>query len=237
MAGYAAVVLAGGRASRLGGVDKPSLPVAGVPLLHRVLAAVADADPRIVVGPAGRRLPTGVRRTREEPAGAGPVAATAAGLALVPRGLEFVALLAADLPFLTREAVGRLRRAAAVAGCDGAVYEDGVGRPQWLCGIWRSEVLRTRLAELATGVAGASLRTLLTGVATTRLHHPGDGPDPPVWYDCDTEQDLLRAAEFAAAGGVGRNPGGGRAHVVSLPQGTPPGRWARRGPDGGAGVA
>ncbi|MFD6263566.1 molybdenum cofactor guanylyltransferase [Micromonospora chalcea] len=110
MTGYAAVVLAGGAARRMGGVDKPGRPVGGRPMLHRVLAAVADADQRIVVGPSGP-LPDGVRTTREEPPGGGPVAATAAGLALLDPATTTVALLAADLPLLTAAAVTELRRA------------------------------------------------------------------------------------------------------------------------------
>ncbi|MGC5384037.1 molybdenum cofactor guanylyltransferase [Micromonospora chalcea] len=110
MTGYAAVVLAGGAARRMGGVDKPARPVGGRPMLHRVLAAVADADQRIVVGPSGP-VPGGVRTTREEPPGGGPVAAIAAGLALLDPGTTTVALLAADLPLLTAAAVTELRRA------------------------------------------------------------------------------------------------------------------------------
>ncbi|MFI7247581.1 molybdenum cofactor guanylyltransferase [Micromonospora chalcea] len=110
MTGYAAVVLAGGAARRMGGVDKPARPVGGRPMLHRVLAAVADADQRIVVGPSGP-VPDGVRTTREEPPGGGPVAAIAAGLALLDPGTTTVALLAADLPLLTAAAVTELRRA------------------------------------------------------------------------------------------------------------------------------
>lgn len=85
MGTYAAVVLAGGAARRMGGVDKPALPVGGRPMRDRVLAAVADAAPRVLVGPAGA-VPPGVRVTREDPPGGGPVAAAAAGLALLDPG-------------------------------------------------------------------------------------------------------------------------------------------------------
>src|SRR5690349_16484199 len=80
--GYAAIVLAGGGGRRLGGAAKPTLEVAGVPMLARVLDAVADASTRVVVGPDGLAglLPDGVLLTREEPAGGGPVAALWAGL-------------------------------------------------------------------------------------------------------------------------------------------------------------
>ncbi|MFC0100654.1 molybdenum cofactor guanylyltransferase [Micromonospora marina] len=112
MTGYAAILLAGGAARRMGGVDKPARAVGGRSMLHRVLGAVADADQRIVVGSSGP-VPEGVRTTREEPPGGGPVAATAAGLALLDPGTTTVAVLAADLPLLTTAAVAGLRRALA----------------------------------------------------------------------------------------------------------------------------
>ncbi|MGH3716364.1 MAG: molybdenum cofactor guanylyltransferase, partial [Micromonosporaceae bacterium] len=131
MSGFGAIVLAGGGARRLGGADKPGLSLGGRPLLHRVLDAVADAYPRIVVGPP-RPVPEGVLTTREEPPGGGPVAALAAGLALLdsvapgPDGdVALVAVLAGDLPFLRPEAVGALR--AAATG-DAALYTDGERR-------------------------------------------------------------------------------------------------------------
>ncbi|NED58818.1 NTP transferase domain-containing protein [Micromonospora aurantiaca] len=112
MTGYAAILLAGGAARRMGGVDKPARAIGGRPMLHRVLDAVADADQRIVVGSSGP-LPRGVRTAREEPPGGGPVAATAAGLAWLDPGTTTVAVLAADLPLLTTAAVAELRRALA----------------------------------------------------------------------------------------------------------------------------
>jgi molybdopterin-guanine dinucleotide biosynthesis protein A len=104
---YAAVVLAGGAARRMGGVDKVALPIGGRSMRDRVLAAVGDAAPRVLVGPGGG-VPDGVRVTREDPPGGGPVAAMAAGLALLDPDTTLVALLAADLPLLTRAAIGDL---------------------------------------------------------------------------------------------------------------------------------
>lgn len=158
MAGFAAVVLAGGAARRMGGADKPALPVGGRSMLTRVLAAVADAEPRIVVGPAPADLPAGVRSTLEQPPGGGPVAAIAAGLALVPEEAELVAILAADLPLLTGDAVTALRRAmASDATVDGALYRDADGRRQLLCGVWRTAALRAAVDRLtAPRTAGTS---------------------------------------------------------------------------------
>ncbi|MEV6314102.1 DUF6457 domain-containing protein [Streptomyces sp. NPDC051776] len=114
---YDAVVLAGGAARRLGGADKPGLTVGGRPLLDRVLGACADAAVTVVVG---SRRPTVriVRWAREEPHGAGPLAALDAGLRQVTAPVVLV--LSADLPFLSAATVRGL-----VAGLDRAAYAGG----------------------------------------------------------------------------------------------------------------
>src|SRR3954465_16095737 len=103
---YTAVVLAGGKAARLGGQAKPQLEVGGRPMLATVLAAVADASARVVVGPA-QPVPGGVVLVREHPPGGGPVAALRAGLESVTA--DVVVVLAGDLPFLARGLVADLR--------------------------------------------------------------------------------------------------------------------------------
>ncbi|MET7468941.1 molybdenum cofactor guanylyltransferase [Micromonospora sp. NPDC005686] len=201
MTGYAAILLAGGAARRMGGVDKPARAVGGRPMLHRVLEAVTDADQRIVVGSSGP-VPRGVRTTREEPPGGGPVAATAAGSALLDPGTTTVALLAADLPLLTAAAVAELRRALDVPldGPAGALacYVDGDGRRQHLCAIWRVPALRAALDRLAAtrggSLDGAPVRGLLAGIPVREVSWSGSGPPP--WFDCDTDEDVRRAEEW-----------------------------------------
>ncbi|WP_117668186.1 NTP transferase domain-containing protein [Micromonospora sp. MW-13] len=197
VAGWAAVVLAGGSARRMGGVDKPARLVGGRPMRDRVLAAVADADVRVLVGPAGP-VPPGVRLTRESPPGGGPVAATAAGLSLLPAGTPTVALLAADLPLLTRAAVRVLRDQLADPTVDGACLADPDGRRQPLCGVWRVAPLRAALDRLAAArggtLDGAAVRALLAGLVVRDL--PWSGTGPPPWFDCDTDEDVRRAEEW-----------------------------------------
>ncbi|MEV4654502.1 NTP transferase domain-containing protein [Micromonospora sp. NPDC049301] len=205
MGTYAAVVLAGGAARRMGGVDKPAVPVGGRSMRDRVLAAVADAAPRVLVGPAGA-VPPGVRVIREDPPGGGPVAAAAAGLALLDPGTSLVALLAADLPLLTRTAIGELlthltapRDAGLEGSPDGACFVDADGRRQSLCGVWRVAALRAGLDRLAAerggSLAGAPVRALLAGLVVREVPWSGDGPPP--WFDCDTDEDVRRAEEWA----------------------------------------
>ncbi|WP_250000489.1 NTP transferase domain-containing protein [Actinoplanes sp. M2I2] len=198
MGGYAAVVLAGGAARRMGGADKPTLTVAGQSMLTRVLAAVHDADPRIVVGRVPPDLPVQVHSTREDPPGSGPVAATAAGLALVPTDVTYTALLAADLPLLTGEAIDVLRLTAESAPMQGAVYRDAEGRRQMLCGVWRTAALRAaieQLAEARGNLDGASVRELMNHLRVAEVSWRRAGPPP--WFDCDTDDDLRTAEEWA----------------------------------------
>lgn len=181
---YTAVVLAGGAARRLGGVDKVALDVGGRSLLDRVLGAVDDAAATVVVGPR-RPAARVVEWVREDPPGGGPVAALAAGLAGV--GTEWLALLAADLPFLDQGAVRVLRRAAAAG--DGALLVDDEGRDQLLVGVWRAAALR---GALPADPAGVALRPVLAGLRAERVRVSGRP-----WFDCDTQDDLI----FARVGG------------------------------------
>jgi molybdopterin-guanine dinucleotide biosynthesis protein A len=182
----------------MGGADKPTLPVGGQSMLTRVLAAVHDADPRVVVGRVPPDLPVPVHVTREEPPGGGPVAAAAAGLALVPETVAYTALLAADLPLLTGEAIDVLRLTMESAPMEGAVYRDAEGHLQVLCGVWRTAALRSAINRLAADrgdLHGAPVRELLAHlrVAEVSWRRPG----PPPWFDCDTDDDLRTAEEWA----------------------------------------
>ncbi|MER7502575.1 NTP transferase domain-containing protein [Nonomuraea pusilla] len=180
-AAFDAVILAGGAARRLGGVDKPGLAVGGRTLAEIAVAAVLDAGRVIVVGP-DRGLP-GVVSVREDPPFGGPVPALAAGLAEVRAPL--VALLAGDMPLLTARHVATLLAATAEAASGrGAVAVDEGGHEQWLLGVWPSAPLRAALA----GYAGRSLKGLLAPLVGTRLALPGRP-----WFDCDTMDDLKEA--------------------------------------------
>jgi molybdenum cofactor guanylyltransferase len=181
---YAAIVLAGGEGRRMGGQLKPLLSLKGVSLLRRVLTAVADADRIVVVGPEELRpaLTEGAVLTREEPPGGGPVAGVAAGAGLCEDADE-IAVVAADLPFLTRDALAILRQQPGGA----AVFVDDEGRWQSMVSLWREPALSRALHPVPT-----RMRDLLRNVedlSETTWTHPG----PPPWFDCDDPQDLERA--------------------------------------------
>ncbi len=206
---FDAVVLAGGRATRLGGADKPGLVVGQQTLLGSVVSAVISAGAArvVVVGPqrpAALRPGTGgpgtggsrVRYAREDPPGCGPVAALGSGLAEV--SAPSVVLAAADLPFLRPAHVTRL--VAGLVGQDvpGVVLLDAAGRPQWLVSCWPSALLRSALDRYP----GSSLRGLLGPLDPVLLPDATAAGEPPPWLDCDTADDLSLARDWAARAGI-----------------------------------
>lgn len=125
--GFCAVVLAGGRAARLGGADKASIEVAGRTLLVHALDALIDAAEVVVVGdPVPTERP--VTFCREDPRYGGPVAALLTGVDALLRRPATVGVLAVDMPHVTAYTFRRLHEAA--VGRDGArlVGPDGRGQ-------------------------------------------------------------------------------------------------------------
>jgi molybdopterin-guanine dinucleotide biosynthesis protein A len=173
-----AVVLAGGSARRLGGVDKALLRIGGRALIDRVLDALSHARIVVVVGPR-RTLDREVRWAREEPPGGGPVAALAAGLALVEAGA--VAVAAVDHPFLTAGLYESLVTAA--RGHDGAIAQDASGRDQYLVGVFETERLRAALA------GRRALKDVAAQLDLARV------VDMRASFDIDTEADLMKGQE------------------------------------------
>ncbi len=177
---YAAVVLAGGRGSRLGGADKASVEVGGRTLLARALDAVLDAVEVVVVG---EPVPTERPATfvLEEPRHGGPVAGLLVGRAQLLRAPERLAVVAVDMPHLSPGTLRRLGHAA--TGHDGAVLVDPDGRRQLTL------VLETaRLDAVAPGVEerhGMALHRLLVGLDLVEVAAIG-----PEHRDVDTWADL-----------------------------------------------
>ncbi|UQX13500.1 NTP transferase domain-containing protein [Candidatus Mycobacterium methanotrophicum] len=186
-----AIVLAGGASKRLG-ADKPEQRVGGRRLLDVALAAVADAEAVVVVGPP-RDVPDEITVICEDPPGSGPVAALAAGFAALPDGPADIVVLAADLPRITPAAVAAL--AAARGDAPVALAVDDGGRVQYLAAVWDSAALAAALAS-----APSRVQDLLPGNAVTSAVGDVDDVDTP---------DQLAAARARADSA----PDGARATV------------------------
>jgi molybdopterin-guanine dinucleotide biosynthesis protein A len=197
---YDAVIPAGGRGSRLGGVDKPALVVAGVSLADRALASVTGARRVVLVG-HGVALSSEpdprVGVARESPRWSGPVASLAAGLAAIEESAPYTVVLAADLPSAA-PAVERLlahagRATFAGAPGEGLVAVSGGGIRQPLLGVYRSDRLRAAVsavvgAESRSDGRGGSMRAVLERMPLQEVEMP------EAWCrDIDTPAD---AADF-----------------------------------------
>ncbi|MGX1767127.1 NTP transferase domain-containing protein [Dietzia sp. NPDC055343] len=188
-----AIILTGGRGSRLGGVDKARLPVAGRPMVETVLgAARAVAGPAITVGPGGD--------AREDPPHSGPVAGIAAGLACLPDGVDVVVVVACDLPELDAGTLRALVDAVRTSGAAAALGVDAAGHEQYLLAAWDRRALAARLARLeaTVGTAGRAVRALYDDddtVATGFVHVPVGAQA----LDVDTWADLAGRGPVALA--------------------------------------
>lgn len=180
---FDAVVLAGGRGSRLGGVAKPEVTVDGRRLVDIALAAASGARRVVVVGDLA--VPDGVLLTREDPPFGGPVAGLEAGMAALGEAAEWTLVLASDLPD-AEAAVAALLASVPSPGHDGVCLLDADGRLQWLLGCYRTAALRRRLAERGDPPLTAMYR-LLEPLDLLGVQPSGASVD-----DLDTPEDAAR---------------------------------------------
>lgn len=167
----AAIVLAGGRGSRMGGVDKPTLEVEERSMRASVLlaarSALGEGAPLVLVGEPGADVQSvGAVCVREEPPFSGPVAGLARGLAELGRlgsTVEVVLVLGGDMPWLEPRVLGALVYECAEAPRKVAGAVDAGGRRQFLCAAWPRAVLARALSHVAGeggSLVGASAKSL-----------------------------------------------------------------------------
>jgi molybdopterin-guanine dinucleotide biosynthesis protein A len=177
-----AIILAGGRAARLGGTSKADLVIGSGSLLERTIAAVSHAE-RIVI--AGDAVVDGcVTAVEPEPFG-GPVSGIAA--ALPHTHAERVLVVACDHPFLD-SAVSLLTEAE--PGRDGVIAIDSSGRRQNLLTCLDRQPLAVALAVFDSPV-GVSMRQLLAALDVREIV-----VDDRADVDVDTWDDVARGREL-----------------------------------------
>lgn len=186
LSGFAAVILAGGQASRLGGVDKATIELGGRSLLERTLDAVVDAGEVVVVG---QQVPTErpVTFVLEDPRFGGPAAGLLTGRDSLLRRFPTIAVLAVDMPHLTSSTLRRLHEAA--VGHEGAVLtRDGRRQLAFVVETERLDAVRPdREAQ-----HGLAIRALLEPLDLVDVASVG-----PEARDVDTWSDLRDLASEA----------------------------------------
>lgn len=128
------VILCGGEARRLGGIEKPLQAMAGQPLIARVVEALRPQASRVIVS-ANREADRYAHYADAVVddgayAGCGPLAGIAAGLATSAEGAVLCA--PGDAPWLPPDLFVRLATARSRNHVDLAYVHDGRG-PQPLC--------------------------------------------------------------------------------------------------------
>ncbi|HEU5000655.1 MAG TPA: NTP transferase domain-containing protein [Lapillicoccus sp.] len=179
MSDATALVLCGGDSTRLG-TDKIAAALGGTTVLDHLLDALPPTWPVVAVGPE-RPTHRAVRWTRESPAGGGPTAGVAAGLALVET--ELVVVVAGDLPFAGPAAVGLVEALRRDPATDAVAAVDH-SRPNPLLAAYRSARLRAVLPDPPGGRPARALLDLTHSLLAV--------PDETV-LDVDTPEALAAA--------------------------------------------
>lgn len=200
--GVAALVLAGGRSSRLG-FDKALIRMDGQPLVHWLPAQLSHMfAPVVVVADQPGRFAVPGPQVFDAVPDAGPLAGIAAGLAAIPGAAAFVC--ACDMPLLRPALLQRL--VGAFDGYDLAIPERG-GRLEPLCAVYSVNclpVIQRLLASRRLRVSGvaAEVRTRVVTEAEWRETDPhGDS-----FLSINTAADLALMQQHAEVLGLTLQP-------------------------------
>lgn len=193
-----ALILTGGRSSRLDSHPKSDLVYRHRTLLEWTLAAVRVARQVVVVGDT-RSVSMAVLFAREDPPFAGPAAAIAAGLdalgAADPVASDFTLVLACDMPAVAtavEKLLHELSNAADPADAparDGRIGSDSDGRRQPLAAVYRTEPLRAAVEfqRRSGGLDGLSVFQLIRRLDLGEVSLPaGATADVDTWADADS---------------------------------------------------
>jgi molybdenum cofactor guanylyltransferase len=194
------LVLAGGLARRMGGGDKAMLRIGTATILDRVLERLGPQCRRMIVnanGDPGRfaftRLPV---IADDVPDFAGPLAGVLAGLdwaAAHAPGIDYVASVPGDCPFLPRDLIARLHAARTDGGKPLACARSGEWRHP-VVGLW-AVALRDDLRHALTqeGLHKIEVWTARHGVAIASW--PTTPVDP--FFNVNTPDDAAEAGKIA----------------------------------------
>ena len=194
----AGVILAGGKATRMGGADKALVPLGPVPMVAHVirrlspqvdgLALNANGDPAHY---SGFGLPVVPDTLPGQP---GPLACLLAGMRwAAERGASQIVTAAADTPFLPDDLVPRLEAAAVGAGAPIALAETASGlHPTF--GLWPVALADALDRALAEGSRKLASWALDQGAVRVRFD---DRPVDP-FFNVNTPGDLDEAGRLLA---------------------------------------
>lgn len=193
----AIVILAGGKATRMGGGDKPLKEIAGRTILSRVIERIGSGVPAVLNANAdlsrfaGFNLPVVADARGDYP---GPLAGILAGLDWAARETMATDVLSVpgDCPFIPRDLAARLYSAREAAGVPLACAGSG-GWTHPVIGLWPVSIREHLRAALEAGERKIDRFTARFGCATAEW--PIEGYDP--FFNVNAPEDLLEAEMLA----------------------------------------
>lgn len=199
----AGVILAGGKARRMGGGDKGLLVLGGQMMLDRVIDRLGPQVWRLALnanGDPARFAEFGLPVLPDTVEGhPGPLAGVLAGMDWAAgEGIDFIVTAAADTPFFPMDLTERLKAVADMTGKPialAATREDGrlVRHPTF--GLWPTRLRADLRAALESGVRKVVMWTDTHGAATAVF------PDD-VFFNVNTPEDMVAAAARLRVGAV-----------------------------------
>jgi len=196
------VILAGGRATRMGGGDKGLRLVAGRRLMDHVIARLSPQVAGMAINANGDPLrlaefglPVLADSLPDHP---GPLAGVLAGLDWAAgQGAPAIVTAAADTPFFPPDLVARLQAKAGPSGLALAASGDAEGR------VWRQPTFGLWPVALRDDLRAALTGGLRKIVMWTDAHGAGQAVFPSVPFDpffnVNTPEDIALADAFARA--------------------------------------
>jgi molybdopterin-guanine dinucleotide biosynthesis protein A len=185
----AAIVLAGGGARRLGGIDKPLLELGGRPMIERIIRALDAAPIAISANGDPRRFAfAGVPVLDDgEFAGQGPLAGVLAGLDwATAHGAGALLTVPGDTPFIPCRLATTLAPAPACAASN--------GRPHHLVALWPS-ACRDDLRRLLSAPGRRDVAQFANTIGMRRVDFAVAKWDP--FLNVNTPEDLTLARAIA----------------------------------------
>ncbi|MBI4264544.1 MAG: molybdenum cofactor guanylyltransferase [Acidobacteria bacterium] len=193
---FSAAILAGGRARRLGGLDKSALRVGARSIFERQLSLLRGLTPHLLIvgGPEAREQAAGVPVVADRIAGAGSLGGLYTALMDAPT--DQVLVVACDMPFLDAPFLAHL--AARGTDVDAAMPRDDRGRHPFCASYSRRIAGHLRACiergDLRVGAALAAVEVRELG--------PGElapfDPDGLLLLNVNTQDDYERACRLAA---------------------------------------
>ncbi|MCO5089395.1 molybdenum cofactor guanylyltransferase MobA [Bosea sp. (in: a-proteobacteria)] len=194
------LILAGGRALRMGGGDKALMPLAGRPILAHVVERLRGQCDGLLIsanGDPARLMGFGLPVVADAvPDFAGPLAGVLSGLdwaaAHRPDAGSLLSV-AADTPFIPGDLARRLRQARAAAGLPLACAASA-GRRHYAVCLWPVGLRDELRRALAAGER--RLGRLIEGQGVAVADWPAKPLDP--FFNVNTPEDLVEAERLAA---------------------------------------